>query len=329
MSTHLMPREAAVERPAEAEGSRLLSAYADLAKARLSMLVVTTTAVGYAVTVTGPFDVLRFVFTLIGTALAAGGANGLNQYIERDLDRRMERTRTRPIPSGLLSPRHAALASASWAIAGPALLAWRVNALAGALALITIVVYLAVYTPLKRRTPLCTLVGGVSGAIPPMIGCAAATGTLGFPAWLLFTLLFVWQIPHFLSLAWLYRHDYAAGGFKMLPVVDPTGARTCRVALTYAVMLLPAGLVFTITGLAGWWAGLASLLFGGAFVVQAIRLHRRRSADYARKLFHGSLLYLTAMMIVLVIDRGPALKTPWPENGFRVVGVESTPPDDR
>jgi protoheme IX farnesyltransferase len=286
---------------------RMTKLYLELAKARLSLLVLLTTLVGAVLGRSSGFlDNWTLLWTLLGTALAAAGANALNQWLERELDTRMERTRNRPLPAGKMSPRHALLFGMGSAVAGVAVLASLVNTLAAALALSVILFYTLVYTPLKRRSTFCTLAGAVCGAIPPMIGWAASTGRLDTGAWLLGAVLFVWQIPHFFSLAWLYRHDYARGGFRMLPVVDRAGDLTCRALLMFAMVLVPLGLTVTLTGMAGPLFALGSILLGMGWLVLGVRLYRDRSDANARKMFLGSLVYLPLLLGLMVADRGPA-----------------------
>jgi protoheme IX farnesyltransferase len=206
----------------------LISLYAELTKARLSALVLMTTAVGFILASTGSIDWLRLLWTVIGTALAAGCASALNQIIEINLDKRMLRTRGRPLPSGAMSVAHCFAAGMLMGAAGLIILVLRINLTAGWLALATIVIYAIIYTPLKVRSTLNTIVGAICGAIPPMIGWVAASNSLDIGAWVLAAILFVWQLPHFFALAWLYREDYARGGFEMLPVVDRRGQVTCQ-----------------------------------------------------------------------------------------------------
>jgi protoheme IX farnesyltransferase len=289
----------------------LLSLYLDLAKARLSALVVATTAVAYVVVSDQGVELWRLLWTILGTALAAGGANALNGWAEADRDARMLRTRHRPVPSGALSRRHAFVAAVIPAVIGPVLLLLLVNVLTAALAAATVFLYIFVYTPLKPRSPICTLVGAVVGGIPPMMGCTAVLNTLDQRALLLGAILFAWQIPHFLALAWLFRDDYARGGYRMLPVVDPAGRMTFMLSVLYAAILLPLGVMVTLSGMAGWGFAVAATVIGAGFLALSLRLHRSRNDADARRLFLGSLIYLAALLAILVIDRGPvaALRT--------------------
>ncbi len=289
----------------------LLSIYLELGKIRLSALVVLTALVGFVMPLRGTIPFALLTWTLAGTTLSACGVNMLNQWMERRRDRWMVRTRNRPLPAGEITPRHALIAGAIASVAGPLLLAWRTNPTAALLALLTGVLYLAVYTPLKTRNSLCTLAGAVVGALPPMIGWAAATGTIGFGALLLASLLFVWQIPHFLSLAWLFRDDYARGGFRMLTVAEPSGKSTFRMIILYSLALLPVALAATAGGLAGWIYGAGSFLLGAAMVLLGVRFHHLRCDRSARRLFFASLVYLPVLLTLMVIDKGPvARRTP-------------------
>ena len=282
-----------------------LAIYAELTKVRLIALVLVTTAVGFAMADAGPLWSGRLAWTLLGTALAAAGAMALNQWLEAERDGMMERTRHRPLPAGLLSRRHALSIGAATAAVGLAVLLARVNSLTALLGLLVVVLYAAVYTPLKPRTPLCTLVGAVCGAIPPMMGWSAAAGRLGVGAWLLAFVLFLWQIPHFLALACLYRDDYRRGGFRMLPVLDPEGRATAAFVVVYTAALLPVTVAAVVMGLAGRAYGAGALALGAAFLAAGAHLAVVRSAASARRLFLASLLYLPLLLGLMVADRGP------------------------
>ena len=252
-------------------------------------------------------DWRRLLLTAFGTALAAAGANALNQLAEMRRDALMVRTRGRPLPSGALRPAHALLFAMLSAYAGLALLGLAVNLASAALALATILVYMLVYTPLKTRTTLNTLVGAVCGAIPPAIGWVAAAGRLEPGAWLLAALLFVWQIPHFFALAWMYRADYARGGFAMLPVLDRSGRLTGQVAVITALALVPASLSATLLGLAGWVYAAGSIVLGTWLAGAGARLYATRSDASARRLFLTSIAYLPLLLCLMVADRRPPL----------------------
>ena len=282
-----------------------MSLYLELTKARLSALVVVTTAVGFvmATPAHAQIDWLTLVFTIVGTALAAGGANALNQLIEMRRDALMHRTRNRPLPAGAMGPAHALIVAMLLCYAGLGVLAVQANLLAAGLALATIVIYIAAYTPLKTRTTLNTLVGAVCGAIPPLVGWVAAAGRLDAAAWVLAGLLFVWQIPHFFALAWLYREDYARGGHVMLPVLDETGRLTGRIVVVTSLCLIPLALSGTLFGLAGPAYALGSLALGLWFVGVGARLCARRTEANARRLFLASIIYLPAVLGLMVVDR--------------------------
>ncbi|MCP4834677.1 MAG: protoheme IX farnesyltransferase [Phycisphaera sp.] len=313
--------------PVEAPGLRAM--LVDLTKMRLNLLVLLTTAVGYALGRFGAtsFDWPHLGLTLLGTSLAAASAAILNQVLEHVRDARMHRTRERPVASGRLSKTITFIAGILLGYGGFALLVGTVNTLAGGLALVNIVVYVGVYTPLKPRSTLNTLLGAVCGAIPPMIGWAAATGDLEWGAWLIGALLFVWQLPHFFALAWLYRDDYRRGGHKMLPVIDPTGRLTGQVMTTTAALLVPIGFLVTIFGVAGWWSVLGSALMGGWFTLRCVRFWRRPGDETARAAFLASLAYLPITLGVMVLDRGPASPDAWLRGGrTSVIGETAVDP---
>ena len=283
----------------------------ELTKARLVALVLVTAAVGFVLAARPPFPWPAFGWTLLGTALAAAGVMSLNQAVEWRRDALMERTRLRPVASGAVSPPAAAALGAALAAAGLAALALRADPLAAWLALAVVVVYILVYTPLKTRSTLCTLAGAVCGAIPPMIGWSGAVGRLEFGAWVLAFLLFLWQIPHFLALAWLYRADYERGGFRMLPLVDPGGVITARVAVLYCVALLPVGFVAMIAGVSGWAAAAGGVACGAGLLALGVRLARDRSDASARRLFLATLAYLPLLLAILVLDREAPRPLTW------------------
>ncbi len=276
--------------------------FLELSKPRITSLVVVTAAVGYALGAP-VFQTGVFLAVLAGTALVAGGASVLNQYAERDFDARMLRTRHRPLPAGRLQPAEALAFGLVLSAAGLTLLAAGTNALTAVLGLAASASYVLVYTPLKRVTSLCTVVGAIPGAIPPLMGWAAARGGLDRTAWALFSILFLWQLPHFLALAWMYREDYARGGFPMLAVSDADGSSTGRQALLYSAALLPVTLaagLFAGAGPVFLWGGLAA---GLAFLAGAALFARRREVAWARRLFLASVLYLPAVLGLMVFDR--------------------------
>jgi len=277
--------------------------YLELSKARLASFVVLTAVVGYLLAARGEARLILLAWTAIGTALSAFGANILNQFLEADRDRLMERTRRRPLPSRRVTRREAALWGLASAGAGLAVLAAGTNWLTAVLSLFTILLYVLVYTPLKIRTPFNTVVGAVCGAVPPMMGWTAGAGRLELGAWILFGILFIWQVPHFLSLAWLYRADYERGGFRMMPSIDRDGDLTGRLAVLYAAALLPVTATLSWTGLSGTVFLVCSQLLGIGFAVVGWRFLRRRSLAAARGLFLARIVYLPLLMMLIVGDR--------------------------
>ena len=283
-----------------------LADYVALTKPRLNVLVVATSAAGYYLGTargSGGAQMLAMIGAVAGTALVAGGAAVLNQVYERDTDALMRRTRLRPLPDGRVPPGEATVFGLAISTAGLGLLAARANLTAALLALATLVVYLVVYTPMKRRTPLATLVGAVPGALPPLIGWTASSGALSVGGVALFAIVFLWQIPHFMAIAWLYRDDYGKAGFPMLPVVEPEGRRAGRQAVLYSVVLLPISLAPTLVGVSGLaYCGIA-LALGVALLALAFRFAATRSDQSARRLFFGSIAYLPLLWTAMIADK--------------------------
>jgi protoheme IX farnesyltransferase len=280
----------------------LLTDYLELAKARLGALVVLTAFVGYVLGARGEGSLSGLAAVVVGTALSSFGANILNQWWESERDSLMLRTCKRPLPAGRLDRRTAAVLGVVTASIGLAILAFGTNRLTTVLSLFVILVYVLIYTPLKVRTPLNTVVGAVCGAVPPMMGWTAATGRLDAGAWILGGILFAWQIPHFLSLAWLYRDDYARGGFRMLPAVDEEGLLTGRLSFVYAASLLPITAALTAFGITGGAFLVTSQVIGIAFVGLGWLFLRSRSQATAKKLFLASILYLPVLLGLMVVD---------------------------
>jgi len=274
-----------------------------LAKPRLNLLVVASTLVGYAMAPGEPLGLLRVAGLLLGTGLVAGGASAFNQVFERDLDAMMKRTRTRPLPDQRLQPMEGVLFGSAITIAGLLLIVTASNMIAGAVALATLLSYVVVYTPLKRRTSLGTVIGAIPGALPPIIGWAAVEGSLPVQAWTLFGIMFLWQLPHFLAIAWMYRDDYARAGYPMLPVLEPDGRSTGRQSVVYAAALVPLSLAPTLMRMTGviYFAG--ALLLGLAFLYLAFRFARTRAVSDARRLFFGSILYLPLLWILMIANK--------------------------
>ncbi len=284
---------------------RRLADYLALAKPRVVSMVLVTTVVGYYLGSPARPDLVTLAHTLLGTALAAGGTLALNQLMERDLDARMVRTRLRPLPDGRLLPVEALVIGLVLLAVGLAHLALAVNALAMAVTAAIAVVYLLLYTPLKRVTSLCSIVGAVPGALPPVAGWAAARGTIDVQAWVLFAIMFLWQIPHSLAIARLYRDDYARAGIRLLPVVDLDGPSTGTHVVANCLALLPVALLPTLLGVAGPVYFLVALILGIGLLWSGITLARGRSAADARRLMFASLLYLPALLAVMALDKLP------------------------
>ena len=277
--------------------------YLSLTKPDVSFLVVLTTLVGYLLGTTGPLDWVRLAHTVMGTTLVAAGTAALNHFIEREADAQMRRTSSRPLPSGSLVPMEALLFGVATIAAGMAELFIETNTLAALLALAASVLYLGVYTPLKTRTTLATLVGAFPGAIPPLIGWAVARGSLGAGAWVLFAILFLWQFPHFHAIAWMYREDYGRAGIRMLPVVDPQGRATFAQILFCVAALIPVSLLASVTGLAGVRYYFSALVVGLLFVAVALWASAHRTNARAKWLMHASVLHLPLLLGLMVYDK--------------------------
>jgi protoheme IX farnesyltransferase len=275
----------------------------ELTKPRVVVMVLVTTLVGYDMGLTGSADYLRMIHLLIGTLLAASGTLALNQYWERDVDARMDRTRSRPLPAGRLQPLEALLFGVALTILGAAYLTALLGAVVALVTAATAILYLFAYTPLKRRTALCTLVGAVPGALPPVAGWAAARGDVTLGAWILFGILFLWQLPHTLSIARLYREDYARAGLRLLPVVDPNGASTERQILLACVGLLAVSLLPVVIGWTGPIYLAGALALGLAFASVGIGQALAPSARSARRVLLVSLLYLPLLLGLMAFDR--------------------------
>jgi protoheme IX farnesyltransferase len=287
----------------ERDRVRVAADLVSLTKPRVVVMVLVTTVVGYYVALTGPPDYGRLAALMLGTVLAAGGTLALNQYWERDVDARMDRTRTRPLPEGRLAPLEALLFGAGLTAAGLAVLALGAGRLATLVTAATFVLYVFAYTPLKLRTSLCTIVGAVPGALPPVTGWAAARDDLGVGAGVLFGILFLWQLPHTLAIGRLYQADYARAGVRLLPVVDAEGHSTERQILSGCVGLLAVSLLPTLIGLAGGVYFTGALLLGAAFVALGVQQALSPSTLRARRVLLASLLYLPALLALLALDK--------------------------
>jgi protoheme IX farnesyltransferase len=277
--------------------------FVTLTKPRLNFLALITTLGAMYLAAPAGVPLSIVINALIGTALVAGGAAALNQVWERETDGLMRRTQTRPIPAGRLRVSDGTWFGVLLSTAGLIELAWRVNLVAAAVAATTLVSYVLVYTPLKKRTSLATLIGAIPGALPPVIGWAAATGTIAPPALVLFAIVFLWQMPHFLAIAWLYREDYARAGIPLLPVLEPDGRRTGQQALVYATALWPASLLPALVGIAGAPYSIVATVLGFGLIALSAMFARERTATTARRLFLYSITYLPLLWAALLINR--------------------------
>jgi protoheme IX farnesyltransferase len=277
--------------------------FVELMKFRMVLNILLTTFVGYWLGATAEMDWGLLGQTLFGTGILAMGAFALNQAMEKEYDKRMERTRGRPIPTERIGQGAAYAFGTLCLLAGTAQLAWKVNVLTAALGAATLILYAAVYTPMKRWSSLNTLVGAIPGALPPLMGWTAVQGSLGLGGLVLAAILFFWQMPHFLALAWMYKGDYAQGGFKMLSVTDPSGEALFRHAVVQTLILILVSLFPYFFGLAGTWYLLSAVLAGGYILLASVSLSRQQSREAARRLFLVSLAYLPVVLLVLAFDR--------------------------
>jgi heme o synthase len=280
-----------------------MAAYLELTKPRITFLIVLTAAAGFALASQGRVDYPAMLTAMVGIALLSSGIATLNQYMERDLDGLMRRTANRPLPSGKLLPWEALAFGVGLTVLAESYLAVLVNPLSAVLGLTVISGYLFAYTPLKTRTSLSTFVGAFPGAVPPLIGWASARGTIGVEAWVLFAILFLWQFPHFLAIAWMYREDYTRAGILMLPVVEPDGRVTGQQIVLYTVMLLPVSLLPTLLGTAGKIYFVGAIVLGLAFLYCSLRAAFSKSRQAARQLLLASVIYLPLLFILMVLDR--------------------------
>jgi protoheme IX farnesyltransferase len=276
--------------------------YLALTKPRITWLILMSTGIGYFFGQTGGLDLVLLLHTLIGTALLASGTATLNQWYERDADAQMNRTRNRPIPGGRVPARSALLFGVLLIAAGEVQLALAVNPLTAWIGFATVASYLLLYTPLKQRSWWSTTVGAFPGAMPPLIGYAAAGGKLTIDAWILFAIIFLWQFPHFYAIAWMYRDDYARAGIRMLPVVEPDGVSTSRQIFAFALLLIPCSLLPSFLSMTGPWYLGAALLLGALFLRSATRLSRDRSPVNARGVLKASVMYLPLLYAALILD---------------------------
>jgi protoheme IX farnesyltransferase len=289
--------------PPQATRPSFLSDFAELVKARLTLLVLLTTAVGYYLGARGPINFPGLFHAVFGTALAAAGAAALNQWWERRLDALMHRTRARPIPAGRMQPRDALILGCLLSVSGIVYLSVTCNALSAMLAAATIIVYIFAYTPLKRVSTVNTLIGAIPGALPPVVGWAASTGKMDIGAWSLFAILFFWQMPHFFAIAWMYREDYARAGFEMISKDDNTGARSASQSVLFCILLLLISGIPEFLGLVSAVYLIIELVLNGLFIFVAMRFLRTQQRADARRLFLTSIAYLPLLLAGLVLTK--------------------------
>ena len=285
------------------ELSRRVSTFVELTKPRLVAMILVTTSAGFYLASSDPLNWLQLLETFIGTGLSAAGVLALNQYLERDLDARMVRTCNRPLPDKRVEPTTALVFGVLLTVGGLAFTAFYVNPLSALIISAIVVTYLFVYTPLKQKSPLCTVAGAVPGALPPVIGWAAALGTINIEACVLFAILFLWQLPHSLSIACIYRDEYAQAGFRLLPVVHPDGKSTRRQIVTNCLALLVVALLPRLIGIAGDVYFFVALLLSVGFLAFGIKLSISPTTVSARRLLYASLVYLPLVFIVMAFDK--------------------------
>ena len=282
-----------------------LSAYVNLAKPDVTFLVIMTTVAGFYAGSRGPLDWALLAHTVLGTTMVAVGTAALNHFAERESDKHMRRTASRPLPSGVIEPAQAFWFGAALIMAGTVYLGLFSTFLAGLLALLTSALYLGVYTPLKTKTSFATLIGAIPGALPPLIGWAAAHGSLSLGGWILFAILFFWQFPHFLAIAWMYREDYARAGIQMLPVVAPSGDRTYRQIIGTAAVLVPVSLLPSVVGITGVGYFFGALILGLGLFQMCLWADRTRTNARAKWLMHATVIYIPLLLGFMIVDRIP------------------------
>jgi protoheme IX farnesyltransferase len=294
---------AASSRARELSLRERLSAYLELTKPRITFLIVLTAAAGFCLGAKGGLDYVKFAHAMCGIALLSSGIAALNQYIERELDARMRRTASRPLPTGKLAPFEALLVGTGLTVVAEIYLALLVNQLTALFGLTVITGYLFMYTPLKTRTTLSTFVGAFPGAMPPLMGWTAASNEVATGAWVLFAILFLWQFPHFLAIAWMYREDYGRAGIRMLPVVEPEGRVTGQQIVAYTLMLVPVSLLPTMIGISGRVYFYGAIVLGLLFLLSSISAALSKSRQQARRLLLASVLYLPLLFGLMVLNQ--------------------------
>jgi protoheme IX farnesyltransferase len=281
-----------------------MSAYLELTKPRITVFILMSTAIGFLCGshLGAHWSLFTLIHTILGTALIASGTAALNQWYEREADAKMNRTKARPIPSGRLTARRALIFGLALSVTGFGELAWGANLLTGMLGLFTMASYLLVYTPLKQRSPISTTIGAIPGAMPPLIGYAAAAGILNAEAWVLYAILFLWQFPHFYAIAWMYREDYARAGIQMLPVVEPDGESTARRMWLFSLALIPISVLPKYFGGAGNWYVAGAIALGLMFLWSGVRVSLDPTRPRARQVLLASVVYLPLLYGLLVLD---------------------------
>lgn len=279
-----------------------MAAYSELTKPRIAFMLVLTSAAGFYLGTKGSFDFALFANAMIGIALLAFGVATLNQYVERQTDMLMDRTAKRPIPTGRVTPNEALVFGVIQCVVAELYLLFLVNPMTAVLGLTVIIGYVLLYTPLKTRTSVCTAIGAIPGAMPPLMGWTSSANEITLGAWSLFAMLFLWQFPHFLAIAWMYREQYAKAGIKMLPVVEPSGRLTARQIVLFTIMLIPVSLAPFFLQFAGPFFLVGATLLGFWFLVESIRAAHAKTALRARRLLFVSVLYLPLIFALAVID---------------------------
>jgi heme o synthase len=297
-------REVAVKSPPRSLSfNERLAAYFELTKPRITSLVVLSALAGFALGSPSAIDWLRLLHTAIGVALLSGGINAINQYWERDLDALMQRTKLRPLPAGNLSSRGALVFGVAVSLIAEAYLAWFLNPLTAFLGLVALASYLFLYTPLKTRTHWCTFIGAFPGALPPLLGWAAARNEVGIEAAALFGIMFLWQFPHFHAIATIYREDYARAGIRMLPVIEPDGKATARQIVGYTIALVPVSLAPTFLGFSGWIYLAGAAVLGAWFLHASVAAAKRPTLEQSRRLLRVSVIYLPLLLGLMALNR--------------------------
>ena len=279
-------------------------AYIELIKPSILIMVLITTLLGYYLGNEGAISWVRLTWTLLGTGLSAGGASALNQYLERDQDKLMERTCNRPLPAGILQPQSALLFGISTVIIGSIILLLKINTLTGFLSLLTAFMYVLIYTPMKKITWLNTSLGSIPGALPPLGGWVAATGNVDSGAWILFAILYLWQHPHFFAIAWMCKDEYEKAGFKMLPVIEPNGTRMIRQIFWHLTLLFPVGFLPFIIGMSGNIYLFGTTILTLWYFLSAIPMLKEKSTKNASRILKASVLYLPLLIVIIIIDKG-------------------------